>query len=83
MRAQDRESHLVVVKVAIVESYQHSATSGRLIDRAVDKSHCLLERHQRDVALQVGYLIVEPIFGRRENTWVEGIVIAVPDPMVV
>jgi hypothetical protein len=35
------------------------------------------------VALQIGYLLVQLVFGRGENTWVEEIVIAVPNPMIV
>src|ERR1019366_9128902 len=72
MRAQDRESYLVVVQVAVVEGDQDPATADLLIDRAVDKGERLFQIDQRDVTLQAGNLFTQLLRGRRAYTRGEG-----------
>jgi hypothetical protein len=82
MRAKNGKSNFVVVRVAIVESYQYPATAGFFLDRAVDKFQSFFKSYERVITLQVGNLFVELVARRRENAGIEGIVFVVPDLMV-
>ena len=69
MRAEGWEGQFVIIQAAVVDSYQRSGTAsaGLFIERAIDKSPCRFESHQRGLALQVGNLFVQLVAGRRGN----------------
>src|ERR1035441_2912246 len=83
MRAQDGIGDGVVVQVSIVEGNQHAAAAALLFESAADEGQCLFQSDRRDAALQVGNLVAELFGGRREDAWVEKIVIGVADAMVI
>ena len=83
MGAQDGIGDGVVVQVPIVEGDQHAAAGGLFFESAVDEGQRLFQSDRRNTALQIGNLVAELFRGRREDAWVEEIVMGVADAMIV